>query len=485
VAIAVIPTTSLAVPHSIAQKEVHVMRIAAAVLLAILGAAVSTAFAASAPRQAAWTRVSGPTKASPQLGLLRAGRILHVVSAQGSPATISDTQLNGAGGVAHTSTITSNFDSAGGLALVGMADGSVRLFAAGGDRPGLPSNLSGINSLVSPPGASAWTLDPVALWGGAVAGAAAEIGATITGNQPVTAWSGGFVHVGLGPSAGADPSYQPDCCGIAPQLATDAATGSVVMSWLSNGHDSGTYVKQVLPSPGAMVSLPSGLTEGSSGIAARIGAPGVFVAYTGTTNQVVKLYRYGGETQTVAKGAFRVAKVFTGPGGRLWMLWGDASNGVWVTRSNKAVTRWEPVQHLALPGNLTAFYNAQGEGSAGPLDAFVDLLIGTSDRGFWRTHVLPVLSATSSTTSAASGSGGKRTAKVSFRVADAGDPVAGATIVMRLGSTVVANLRTGGDGRATTNLILGNVHGSGGKAVTARVSAPGYDNAIITVGHGA
>jgi hypothetical protein len=484
VAIAVIPSPSLAVPDGIAQKEVHVMRIAAAVLLAMLGAAVSTAFGASAPRHVAWARVNGPTKAGTQLGLLRTGRILHVVSSQGSPATISDTQLNGDGGVAHTSTVTSNFDGAGGLALVGMADGSVRLFAAGGDRPGLPSNLSGINSFVSPPGADGWTLDHAALWGGAAAYAADEIGATITGNQPVTAWSGGFVHVGLAPSAGADPNYQPDCCGIAPQLATDAASGSVVMSWLSNGHDSGTYVKQVLPSPGAMVSLPSGLTEGSSGIAARIGAPGVFVAYTGTTNQVVKLYRYGGELQTVAKGSFRVAKVFTGPAGRLWMLWGDASNGVWVTRSNKAVTKWESVQHLALPGNLTAFYNAQGEGSAGPLDAFVDLLIGTTDRGFWRTHVLPLLSATASTTASA-GSGGKRTMKVSFRVNDAGDPVAGAIIVVRLGSTVVANLRTRGDGRATTNLILGNVHGSGGKAWTARVSAPGYDNAIITVGHGA
>jgi hypothetical protein len=459
------------------------MRIIAGIVLALLGGAASVALAASPlTHTLTFTPVNGPGKESAQLGLLRAGGVLHVVSAQGSPATIVDTQLNGEGKSLRTATIASNFDSSGGLALVGMADGSVRLFAAGGSRPGLPSNLSGINSFVKAPGADSWTLDPAALWGGAVAGAASEIGGALLGNdQPVTAWSGGFVHVGVRPSATPDPSYQPDCCGIAPQLATDGATGAVVMSWLSNGRDSGTYVKQVLPTPGAMVSLPSGLTEGSAGLAARIGAPGTFVAFTDPNRQQVDLYGYGATTSIVHRGAYRVAKVFAAPEGRLWMLWGDANTGVFVTRSNKAVTRWEPVRHVPLPPNLTAFYNAQGEGSAGPLDAFVDLLVGTDNRGFWRAHVLPQDSLGSSVTYQ---SGGKsRTARVAFTVTDAGDPVKGAIIVVKTGAKTLAHLRTGGDGGASTTLNGGIF--TGNTKLSATAIAPGYDNAIITVGRGA
>jgi hypothetical protein len=455
------------------------MRIIAAIVLALLGAATSVAFAGSATQQTHWVRVNGPGKPSTELGLLRVGGVLHVVSGQGAPATIIDSQVGGNGGSLRIATVTTGFDSAGGLSLVGMADGSVRLFASGGVRPNLPSNLSGINSFVSPPGASGWTLDPAALWGGAIAGAANEISATILGNlQPVTAWSGGFVHVGLGPSAGPDPSYQPDCCGIAPQLATDGGTGGVVMSWLSNGRESGTYVKQVLPSPGPMESLPSGLTEGSSGIAARIGAPGTFVAYTGGTDQTVRLHEYRAATSIVTKGPYRVAKVFAAPEGRLWMLWGDANSGVFVTRSNKAVTRWEPAQRLPLPPNLTAFYNAQGEGSAGPLDAFVDLLIGTTDRGFWRTHVLPRDSLAASVSYQTGGSGGRsRSTHVSFQLTDAGDSVKGAIIAVLRGGTTIAHLRTDANGRASTSY-------TGPTRITANASAPGYANAIITVGKG-
>jgi hypothetical protein len=455
------------------------MRIIAAVVLALLGAVTSVAFAGSSTPRAHWVRVNGPGKPSTELGLLRIHGVLHVASAQGSPATIIDSQVDSDGRALRTGTVTTGFDSAGGLSLVGMADGSVRLFSSGGDRPNLPSNLSGINSFVSPPGASSWTLDPAALWGGAVAGAADEISATIQGNnQPVTAWSGGFVHVGLGPSAGPDPSYQPDCCGIAPQLATDGATGAVVMSWLSNGRQSGTYVKQVLPSQGPLESLPSGLTEGSSGIAARIGAPGTFVAYTGTTDQTVRLYEYAAKTSIVTRGPYRVAKVFAAPEGRLWMLWGDANSGVFVTRSNKAVTRWEPVQKLPLPPNLTAFYNAQGEGSAGPLDAFVDLLIGTTDRGFWRTHVLPRDSLAASVSYQSGGSSGRsRSTHISFRLTDAGDAVKGAIIAVLKGGTTIAHLRTDGSGRASTSY-------TGNTRIMANASAPGYANAIITVGKG-
>ena len=161
-----------------------------------LAVAVPVASAANS-RSLVRARVDGPTKAGTQLGRLRSGGVLHAVWAQGSPAAISDTELNGDGKSPKTVPIASNFDGIGGMSLVGMADGSVRLFVAGGTRPGLPSNLAGINSFVAPPGADGWTLDPTALWGGAVASAADEIGAAVSGGNPITAWSGGVVHVGL------------------------------------------------------------------------------------------------------------------------------------------------------------------------------------------------------------------------------------------------------------------------------------------------
>ena len=455
------------------------MRIIAAVVLALLGVATSVAFAAAPSSSVHWSELTlNGTRQSQQLGLLRSGGVLHVVSAQGAPATIIDTQLNDNGVTLKTSTVASNFDSAGGVGLVGMADGSTRLFLSGGVRPNLPSNLSGINSFVSTP-AGGWTLDPNALWGGAVASAASYIGATVAGNgQPVTAWSGGVVHVGLNNTPGADQTYQPDCCGAAPQLVTDSATGEVVMAWLSNGHQSGTYVKQVLPTPGALVSLPSGRNEGDFGLTSRIGAPGVFVAYTGGTDQTVRLYNVAhATTQVVTHGAYRVAKAFPAPEGRIWMLWGDANSAVFVTRSNKAVTKWEPVRRIPLPPNLTAFYNAQGEGSAGPLDAFIDLLTGTTNRGFWHAHILPKDSLTYRSAPYPTGGGKSRGSKVEFTVTDAGDPVKGAIIVVARGGKTLLNLRTDANGHASGSL-LGNFTGG----VRATASAPGYDNAIITVG---
>jgi hypothetical protein len=353
----------------------------------------------------------------------------------------------------------------------------VRLFAAGGTRPGLPSNLSGINSFVHTP-AGGWTLDPAALWGGAVASASAYIAATVMGNgQPVTAWSGGIVHVGLTSTPAADVAYQPDCCGVSPQLATDSSSGAVVMSWLSNGHQSGTYVKQVLPTAGPMVSLPSGLTEGSFGMTSRTGAPGTYVAYTGPTDEV-RLYDYGATTQVVAKGAYRVAKAFAAPEGRIWMLWGDANSGVFVTRSNRRVTKWEPVQRIPLPPNLVAFYNAQGEGSAGPLDAFVDLLVGTTNRGFWHAHILPKPTLQDTVgLSYPTGGGKARRANVEFTVTDAGDPLKGAIIVVARNGKTLLNLRTDASGHASTSFTGGVFLGN----LTATASVPGYESAIIAV----
>ncbi len=101
----------------------------------------------------------------------------------------------------------------------------------------------------------------------------------------------------------------------------------------------------------------------------------------------------GGGTRTLARGPFSFAKVFAAPGGRLWLAWGDTNDGLYVTRSNAAGTKFETVQHLKLAsGDVAGLANENGNGSAGPLDFFALFQIGGSDRGYWQTHVFPKLS---------------------------------------------------------------------------------------------
>lgn len=397
--------------------------------------ALAALAAAPAANAGTWERVSGPS-GGPQLGLYRDKYgALNIAWAQGSPATITLTRLDEIGQATGSSIVTTGFDGLGGLALLGMTDGSLRLFAAGGRTRGFPWPPSGINSYTSPAGGTTWSFDSSGPFGGAVANAADEIGATIAGNGwIVTSWSGAIVHIGVKPSDG-DPSYQSGlgCCGAAPALVTDSQTGSVVVAWLSNGMAEGTIVREILPTPEAQYVLPSGLSQGSFGLAARLKAPGSYVAYVDPAKQKVQLYEYGGGLQTVATGAFRVAKVFAAPDGRLWVVWGSTDGGIWVTRSNKNVTAFEPIRHLELPAGTNGFYNAQGEGSRGPLDLFSDLLIGTTDRGFWRTHVIP--QATLSVRATYERLDGKLNTveradfvHIRWTLTDAGDPVPGAEV---------------------------------------------------------
>ena len=350
------------------------------------------------------------------------------------------------------------FDGVGGLAAVGMADGSVRLFAAGGHSVGLPSAQSGINTYAL--SGSSWSLDAASLWGGAVASASSYIGATLTKDgQPVTAWKG-FVHAGLG-SGGVTPAYHADM-GTS-WLATDQASGAVVLSGETISGTGGTFVQQVLPSAGPAVLLPSTLKERASGIAARIGGAGTYVAYA--DGKQVRLARYGGSARTLARGAFDTANVFSGPEGRLWIAWGDANDGLFVTRSNRAVSRFEPVQHLKFPGSVNgvAVFLVQGEGSSGALDLFANLLIG-KDGGFWRTHVLARDALHATVTKTRSGN------KVAFTLGDAGDPLSGAIIVVAHGGDV-RRLKTDGGGHATVT-FTGGAH-----TLSAHADVAGYATA--------
>jgi hypothetical protein len=431
-----------------------------AVAMAIVLATAGAASAAKAVK-AKWNRIDGPTGAGNEIGLVRgADEVLHAVWISGTtPSTISDTRIAAAGRPAGTSTIASGWDGNGGIAGLLMPDQTLRLFVTGGHTPNLPTAQTGVNSFTAPASGSPWTLDAGRVWGGTIAYDSGNMGATLMNDgQPVTAWSGagaGSVHVGLDPNT-PNSSFGSDLG--ASWLATDHSSGGVVLSGPTVAGAGGAFVQQVLPSAGASQTLSGISNEQASGLAGRIGAGGVYVAWT--DGKTIKLTTVGGGTRTIARGPFSFAKVFAAPGGRLWLAWGDTNDGLYVTRSNGAVTKFEATQHLKLASSdVAGLANENGNGSAGPLDFFALFQIGGSDRGYWQTHVFPKLSISKS---AGKARRGKRS--ITITVTDAGDPVSGASV--KLGSK---KGKTGANGRVTFSLRAGSYK--------EKASAPGYGGA--------
>ena len=383
----------------------------------------------------------------------RADGVLHVIWNRGAtPTSIFETRLSPKGKTVGTSTVATGFDGNGGLGLLVMPDKTLRLFAAGGTHPN--SSAYGINTFTAPAGGGAWKLDPGVYWGGAVAGAAAEVGATLAKDgAPATAWRG-FAGVGL-PAQFQQNAYEADMTDS--QLATDATTGAIVLGGVTISGKGGVYVQQVFPGTGSKVvlPLPNGLNNWNASLSGRIGGAGVYVAYA--DGKAVHLYRYGAGSKTLARGAFASAAACPGPDGRLWVAWGGSSEGLVVTRSSKAVGAFEPTQKVALPHGADGLAYMQCEGSAGPVDLFADARVG-SGTGFWHTHLLARMTLR----------GHAVKTKVTLVARDAGDPLAGATIAV-----AGRHLKTDARGQATLTLRAGTY--------PVHAVAPGYAAALAHV----
>jgi hypothetical protein len=421
-----------------------------AALVALVGAAVTAAGSGSVTTSTGWDRISGPTQPGAQLGLARtAGGVLHVIWNRGAtPTSIFETRLSAAGKKLGTSTVATGWDGNAGLALLVMPDRTLRLFAAGATRPG--SSAYGINTFTAPASGGSWSLQSGTFWGGAFANSSAVIGAALTKDgQPVTAWRG-FAAEGVPPSSTPQNAYVTDQ--TASHLATDGRSGAVVLAGVTIAGKGGVFVQQILPGPGKRVvlPLPYGTNDWYSAVSGRIGAPGIYVAYADT--RAVRLARYGGRTATVARGPYTSAGVCAGPDGRLWVAWGNSNDGLFVTRSNRAAGSFEPVQKLKLPPSSTGLTFVQCEGSTGPLDLFADA------GGFWHAHLLAQFAVHAAVAHMKAG------AKVTVSVRDAGDPVAGAAVVVG-----GRHLRTGANGSVSLTLRRGGY--------SASASAPGYTRA--------
>ena len=150
------------------------------------------------------------------------------------------------------------------------------------------------------------------------------------------------------------------------------------------------------------------------------------------------------------------------------LVWYARSHGVTAfTRSNKAVTRFEPIQTARF--TWAQLFTLSGDGRLGPLDL---LMSGTPDtkgtlvQGIYYARLLPELSATVATSSL---KGGKF--KLTAKVTDAGEAVSGATVSAK-GQSTTTNAK--GSAKLT-------IKGSAGDHVTVTISHSGYRSLKVGV----
>ena len=296
------------------------------------------------------------------------------------------------------------------------------------------------------------------------------ITARLSGADPVLTVPepGGLViQSGLGPTATvSEPTTAADDRVTDVDSALDAGTGEVVASWVSLANPGGMLLQGVAPQ-GQSSQLVPGQSRPELVISGRDQGPGVFAAYT-TDGQHVRLLRYGGGTvavgslQSVTPAALGTA---TGPDGRIWVMWGSDNGSLAVTRSSKAVTRFEPIQHLRT--KIVTLDRLSGDGRLGPLDLFADEIADTTPilpTGLYHARVLPVLSAAISVKPIKDKKGKVTAHDLTVAVTDAGDAVSGASVTLK-----GHKKKTDATGHAKISLP-----GSGGGHAKVTVTAPTY-----------
>lgn len=354
--------------------------------------------------------------------------------------------------------------------LVALPNGNLQaVFGAVSPKP---DQISGLWGITSTNGGASWSA-PVEV-GNQSTDEDHSYGANVTGqvsgSMPMFTLSvaGGIVvQKGLGKGV-ADARLTDSSDDFAGDVdsALDATSKEMVVSWQSLAHQGGDFIRGAAPALQKAVRIP-GRTMNEVVISGRDSGPGVFAAYS-TDGTHVRLFRYGGGSVAVGSLTGVTAKAIgtaTGIDGRIWVMWGDENGGLAVTRSNKAVTQFEPIQQV----NPHAFslYRIGGDGRLGPLDLLVEEIPVINNKtlpaGTFYGRVLPELSGTAS--SATLTQKGKTVGqKLTVHVTDAGDAVAAATV-----SAGGKTAKTGGNGVATLTLPA-----SANGTVTVSVTAPTY-----------
>jgi hypothetical protein len=426
--------------------------------------------AAPATSPARWVQITHQHAGSrANLGLAR-GRVgvLHVLWAGPNRApfhAILDTPISPNGRVGAAQTIVSGWSGVNPPTAAASPAGQV-FGIISGQVTGLSTDpFNGLNLATGP---GHWTLGAHAFGNASLTEASNAIVETalLTNGQLITVWrSATTMLYQIGTDATTPPTdITPPGLGDDPAIAVDRTTGAALIAYhgVSNGSN---FTRALFPSVGVPQLLPTAKTDAPQ-LAARA-AGGFYTAYT-PDFMTVRLFRIGGRPVRVP--VPRGIQVFTAglapaPGGRLWVYYGN-NEKTYVTRTNNAATRFEPVQTLASPPKLAQYFRLEGEGSAGPLDLFVDVTIdGQTKDGSYYTQVQPALSLAVVAKPLRDRRGHATRARVTASVLDAGDPVAGAR---------VRGHKTGAGGRVVFNVPAG-------RHLRLKATKPGYIAASATL----
>lgn len=414
-----------------------VCAVLAIVSTAWLAGPVAGAFAAR------WTKVTsmGQVGSLGEVGLERtADGVLHVLWPREGGSTEhqilqSAIPANGRG-VTGPDLVFSNSSELGSVNssvdLVAGPGGGLRAVFSG-IFPGAPYD-SVVTTETSSATGTAWSAPAaVSNTGGALTVyAAAGISAALTGSgELVSVWGspGSGAHYGLDPTT-ADVPLATSCCVYSPNIGVDSVTGTVVIAQAGPGEGlqvSGSVLVQHVPGSG----LPAAVDSGRTGITGRIGAGGIYVAYLlgASGRERPALWRLGSarpKVLGVPAGSAQDVTLAPAPGGRLWIAWEEGGRAIAITRTNRAATRFGQIVRVRPPGGTDAIYRLNMEGSRRFLDLFA-LVERNGDTDYWHRRLLAGL------TLQARPKRVKRGRRVTFRVLDAGAPVKGARVVLRLG----------------------------------------------------
>lgn len=422
-----------------------------------------------------WTRLPGTVLNFAEPGLARTpDGVLHVVYTRrnGTKEDLIHLEVSAGGKVGPDAVALGGWSAMSHPDLLRMPDGSLRAFFGGIRSTNAGETNNAMNTATAPAAGTPWTLKPGNAAQATYAYATGVAGAGLAKDgTPISAWSGtpglGF-HYGVDASTPDRTIPQTGCCLYTPEIAVDSASGQAWAGFHSNESAApGLYVNAIGPAgPQGGRRLAQGSVTGKSSIypgnrtslTGRIGAGGVYLFYGQgyPTFKTLALWKVdSANPQLVLKAdGGEHANLAAAPDGRLWLMW-ERNGTIYAARTNRAATRLGAANAVRPPSGAT-IYRLNGEGSAGPLDLIANMQAGGS-QALWHQQVWPKLELAGSRT-------GNR---IVFRVSDAGEPVAAAT-VKAAGRT----LKTAANGRVTlAKAPTGRVKATASKAGYAPAAA--------------
>jgi hypothetical protein len=316
------------------------------------------------------------------------------------------------------------------------------------------------------------------------------------GTTPVATFGGGALyHVGVDPScpAASSDGTVPVASGNSPSnpASVTASDGSVWVATFQAFTKEGYFVTQILPSAGPLLEAPGSNSSAAHNnqplepvaLAARTGG-GVYMAYCVASSNApcvhIDLWKVGAAKPMVLPGSANTSyarlTLAAAPQGRLAVTWfnavhGDESHGViHSVRTNTAATAFGAVRTIKVPAHTSGVFDIQSQDSNGRLDVVVNDQLSTagSPIDLFHTQILPGLSLTASPTSFSH----KKSATITFKATDAGQPLAGAKVAC-LGKTGT----TSAAGQAKLKFAKGETTGT--HKCTA--SKAGYAAGVTTI----